>query len=420
MFTFVHAADIHLDSPFLGLESYDGAPVDAIRGATRRAFENLVQLALDEPVAFVLIAGDLYDGDWRDYNTGLFLTSQLARLREANIPVIVIAGNHDAKNKMTKTLRLPNNTVLLSSKEPETKLLEDLGVAIHGQSYPTAAVMDDLSAKYPAALKDLFNIGLLHTCANGREGHERYSPCEVEQLVRRGYNYWALGHIHKREELSTKPPIIFSGNTQGRHAGEGERGPKGCMLVTVDDRGCARADFRALDVVRWEICHVKAQEDDDADAVLNRAEDELQALKQSADGRYLAVRVELTGRCRAHQELGANPHKWTNELRNRAVDMGGIWLEKIKCATAPPGVPRRGTADDALTELLEMFQQLSAGEAGLQQLREQLADLEKKLPPESLEGPDPLRFGDPVWFRELVTETEALLAGRLLDGGPRP
>jgi DNA repair protein SbcD/Mre11 len=109
MLRFIHAADIHLDSPLKGLEQYEGAPVDEIRGATRRALENLVDLAIDREVDFLLIAGDLYDGDWKDHNTGLFFVAQMHRLREADIPVVMISGNHDAANKMTRTLRLPDN-----------------------------------------------------------------------------------------------------------------------------------------------------------------------------------------------------------------------------------------------------------------------------------------------------------------------
>src|SRR5262249_21567667 len=156
MFKFLHAADIHLDSPLQGLERYEGAPLEQIRQATRRALENLVRLALDEQVAFVLIAGDLYHGDWKDYNTGLFLVKQMNRLREANIPVFLIAGNHDAANKMTRTLRLPENVTLLSSEWPETCVLEDIGVAIHGQGFAAAAVTEDLSERYPHAKRGYF------------------------------------------------------------------------------------------------------------------------------------------------------------------------------------------------------------------------------------------------------------------------
>ncbi len=149
MFSFIHAADIHLDSPLHRLDLYEGAPVEAMRSATRRAFENLVRLALEEQVDFVLISGDLYDGDWRDYNTGLYFLSQVSRLQEASIPVYIVAGNHDAASRITKTLRLPEHVHLFPAHGPETYRLPKLDVAIHGQSFPTPAVKQDLSLNYP-------------------------------------------------------------------------------------------------------------------------------------------------------------------------------------------------------------------------------------------------------------------------------
>ena len=128
---FVHAADIHLDSPLRGLERYPDAPVEEARNATRQAFENLVELAIGEDVAFVLLAGDLYDGDWRDYNTGLFFVGQMNRLRRAGIQVHLVSGNHDAASQITKHLRLPDNVVHYDHRRPETYVRGDLGVAIH-------------------------------------------------------------------------------------------------------------------------------------------------------------------------------------------------------------------------------------------------------------------------------------------------
>ena len=242
MFKFLHAADIHLDSPLRGLQRYEGAPVEEIRQASRRALENLVQLAIDQSVAFVLIAGDLYDGDWKDHRTGLYFVSQMVRLREAGIPVIAIAGNHDAANKMTRTLPLPENVRMLDHQRPETFFLEQSGVAIHGQSFATAAVLEDLSAAYPPAVAGMLNIGLLHTCATGREGHQPYAPCTIPGLISKHYDYWALGHAHGHEVLNREPEIIFSGNVQGRHIHE--HGPKGCMLVHVDAQQRLRPELR--------------------------------------------------------------------------------------------------------------------------------------------------------------------------------
>ena len=138
--------------------------MDEIRSATHRAFDNLIELAIDEEVAFVLLEGDLYDGDWKDYNTGLYPVERMGRLREASIRVYIVAGNHDAASQITKHLRLPDNVTLFSTKHPEEVILDALNVAIYGQGYATRAVTDDLSAAYPQGDSRLFNIGLLHTC----------------------------------------------------------------------------------------------------------------------------------------------------------------------------------------------------------------------------------------------------------------
>ena len=336
MFRFLHAADIHLDSPLRGLHRYEGAPQDEIRQASRRALANLVQLALDESVAFVLIAGDLYDGDWKDHRTGLYFVSQMVRLREAGIPVFVIAGNHDAMNRMTRSLPLPENVRMLDHKKAETVKLENLGVAIHGQSFATQAVLDDLSAGYPPAVGGMFNIGVLHTCATGRDGHDNYAPCTVEGLVSKRYDYWALGHVHTRETLHREPDIVFPGNIQGRHIRES--GAKGCMLVEVDTRQKLEATMRPLDVFRWQTCWVDAAGATTKEDLLDRFRQRLAALMIQSDDLPLAVRVEASGPCRAHQDIAARPQQWVNDIRATALDQcgGRVWIEKVRTATTLP------------------------------------------------------------------------------------
>jgi DNA repair exonuclease SbcCD nuclease subunit len=140
MFKFIHAADVHLDSPLRGLSKYESAPVESIRNACRKAFENLVDLAIEEKVAFVLLAGDLYDGDWKDYSTGIFLSHQMGRLGKIGIPVFAVAGNHDAANRMTKALDVPANMKIFSSRKVETIRLDNCSVVIHGRSFGTQHV----------------------------------------------------------------------------------------------------------------------------------------------------------------------------------------------------------------------------------------------------------------------------------------
>jgi DNA repair exonuclease SbcCD nuclease subunit len=152
MTRFLHAADLHIDSPLQGLSRYDGAPVGRIRSATRDAMENLVSLAVEERVDFVILAGDLYDGDRDDYQTAMFLNKQFDRLRKRGIQVFVVRGNHDAKSKITKTLTVPKNVHVFSEKRAETLRLDELGVALHGRSYAHQAVKDDLSEGYRRAV----------------------------------------------------------------------------------------------------------------------------------------------------------------------------------------------------------------------------------------------------------------------------
>ncbi len=168
MFKFIHAADIHLDSPLLGLDQYEGAPVETIRGATRRAFSNLVQLAIRERVDFVILAGDIYDGDWLDYNTGLFFVKEVRELERAGIQVVLIRGNHDAESRITRRLTLPDKVHELPPDGPATFRFESLRVAVHGQSYPHQAETRNLAAGYPPPISGYFNIGVLHTALNGR------------------------------------------------------------------------------------------------------------------------------------------------------------------------------------------------------------------------------------------------------------
>ena len=422
MLKFIHAADIHLDSPLRGLERYEGAPVDEIRQATRRALENLVDLAVEQSVAFVLIAGDLYDGDWRDHHTGLYFVSQMVKLREHGIDVFLIAGNHDAANRMTKTLRMPANVKLLSHRKPQTVRIDGLGVAIHGQSYAKAAEMDDLSLGYPPAVDGLFNIGMLHTSVTGREGHEPYSPCTLDGLRSKQYDYWALGHVHRQEALCDDPPVVFPGNLQGRHIRE--TGPKGCMLVTVDDRGQVRLEPRSLDVLRWEVCRLDASGAETPDELLDRLRSRLAELAARSDGRTLAVRVEIVGPCRCHRQIAAEPRRWTGEVRAAALDVGrgNLWIEKVKLRTSLPiDLDRARATEGPIGELLELTAELKANPEGLPGLLvDDLQKLKKRLPAELTEGPDAVDFDHPDVLREMLEEVEQMLVRQLLSRETAP
>ena len=417
-FKFIVAADIHLDSPMQGLLRYEGAPMDVLRGATRQALANLVCLAIEEKVAFVLLSGDLYDGDWRDYHTGLFLMQQLSRLREAGVKAFVIYGNHDAESRITRSLHLPENVRVLSTKSPETIILEDLGVAIHGQGFAKRDVLENLADQYPDASNGFFNIGMLHTALTGAEGHAPYAPCTLGTLHSKGYEVWALGHVHARKVHSAEPLILFPGNTQGRHARE--TGPKGCTLVSVEDRRVASFEHKDLHVVRWEVIPVDASGHSAAVDVVDAAVAAVKSESGKGSGEGLAARLLIQGACRAHRELLADSEKWTAEIRAAvaAATGEGAWVEKVRLMTVPEAnLSILGSASDPLSDLVRYLNGLSASEELGALLIEDIRTLKEKLPPELFQGEGAISPGSPESLSGLLEEVKGMLLQRVLASG---
>ena len=388
MFRFIHAADIHLDSPLRGLQQYDDAPVDLIRSAPRRALENLVTLAIEHSVDFVIIAGDLFDGAWSDPNTGHAFATQMARLNAEGIPVFMIRGNHDAQNKMGKSTRLPENVVLLSEKKAQTAehpVLKKTGVAIHGRSFAKQSQPDNVVPEYPAAIQGKFNIGILHTSLTGAEGHDTYAPCTINDLVQKQYDYWALGHVHLREICNDDPPIVFSGNIQGRHIRE--TGAKGCYLVTVDDKTKPALEFMPTDVFRWEVCKLDVSSAESLVDILDRFSQQLNKLVVKNDPHPMAIRVELSGKTALHDQLLGSTDRVREEFQARAINdtIDKAWIEKLKVKTSLPKQSTAGDSGERLTdETAREIDTYFAGLAGnvdeLEHWSQSISPLLRKLP----------------------------------------
>lgn len=416
MFRFLHTADIHLDSPLKGLEAHEDAPVEEIRGATRRAFDNLIDLAVEEAVDFVLIAGDLYDGDWKDYNTGLFFAGRMGRLDKAGIRVFIVSGNHDAASQITRTMPLPGNVTLFSPRKPQAVTLDDLGVIIHGQSYSNRAVTDNLASAYPQHVPGYFNIGLLHTSLTGREGHEDYAPCTLDELKSKGYDYWALGHVHRREVVAREPWVVFPGNLQGRHIREA--GAKGASLVTVADGRVTEVEERELDVLRWSVCEVDLSACETTESVYDAVRSTFEEELDKADGRVLAARLILAGKSPVHAQLLDRTALWTEEFRGIAASLGDVWLEKVKFKTS-----RKVSLDEIIGEdtpiasLIESIQKLGLDGESLTELVPDLATLKAKLPAEIYSSDDPFLETSAEKISELRVEVQEILISKLLKHG---
>jgi exonuclease SbcD len=394
-FRFIHTGDIHLDSPLKGLAGQQGAAAERIRTATRTAFESLISRAIDDEVDFIVIAGDLYDGDWRDYQTGLFFVKQMGRLAEAKIPVFLLHGNHDAESQITRKLTLPPNVSVFSARKAETFRIEHLNVT------------DNLVPAYPPPVDGCFNIGVLHTALGGMPGHANYAPCAIEDLVNKGYDYWALAHVHQAAVLHERPHVVFCGNLQGRHVRES--GPKGASLVAVESGQVEEISSLHVDCVRWTHLPVPVGQCNTlADAVDRVREAIEQTVETDAQGRLLACRIELTGQTGLHGELLACADQLLAEARAAALGLGeeAAWIERLIIATATPVTAV--SHKDALGDLQRMIE--SAGsDAELQaRLSADLSDLVRKLPHDVRTDAD-----DPV----LKAAIDGNIAGLIAHGG---
>lgn len=352
---FIHTADLHLDSPLRGLSAYHDAPAERLRTATRDAFQNLVTQAIDEQVDFMVVAGDVYDGDWKDFNTGLFFVRQMGRLRHAGIPVYLLYGNHDADSEMTRGLELPDNVHVFSSRKAETYRIEHKKVALHGRSFKVAATTENLLPSYPEPVAGWLNIGVLHTALEGNAEHAKYAPCSVAELQAKGYQYWALGHVHEHWMLRGDVTIAYSGNLQGRHIRE--LGSRGALLVTAEDGEITEVDRLEVDVLRWHALDVDISTVGDRRGAIRAAGLGLERTLDSTPSHLpLAVRVLFKGRSAAHAELVADEGQLRQEVIAQAValDADRLWIEKVRVASEALDTDQMSSTDDTEGALAEL------------------------------------------------------------------
>ena len=413
-FRFLHTADIHLDSPLRGLDGQEGDIAERIRSAPRQAFENLVEYAIHERVDFVVIAGDLYDGDWKDYRTGLFFVRQMGRLNAEGIPVFLLYGNHDAESRITKALELPPNVRKFGFRKPETFTLDNLGVALHGQSFRERAVTANLVPGYPSPRKGMFNIGVLHTGLGGMDGHDDYAPTSVVELAAKGYEYWALGHIHRRQILHEQPWVVFPGNIQGRHVRE--TGPKGAAVVSVREDE-AEVVWRDFDIVRWETLDVRVGAAESLGEVGEAISSAARPVLEQAGERLLVLRVRLQGRTPLHGRLLGDPEGLLNEARGAVFGLSGDgWVARVDVETRPPTSAETLRARaDAIGDLARLFEQAPQDPELLRQLEEDVGLLARRLKPDAAEAVEdvPLRRALDGDYAALIRDVAPWLLARL-------
>jgi exonuclease SbcD len=351
MFRFIHTADIHLDSPLKSLALRDPQAAECIGGATRRSFEKIIDLCLEEHVNALIIAGDLYDGDLRSMKTAIFLIRQMQRLQEANIRVFLIRGNHDSESSITKYLDFPKNVHVFTGRGGVEEL-EEFRVAIHGVSYAQRHAPESLLRKYRQPVAGFFNIGIMHTSLLGAAGHDAYAPCTVKDLASHGFNYWALGHIHQRCVYQQDPLIVMPGIPQGRDIGESGSGSVTFVEVSdtgikIDERFTAEAEFKRVkidlaDVTEWPEMVEK----------LRRTIKEAQKAIQS---KYLVCRTTLVGKSPLYCHIRRDIDRLREEARDAAKEIGAVFMEGVDNQLQP--WTSRVNLADPVEELRSLMQE---------------------------------------------------------------
>jgi len=379
MFTFLHAADLHLGSPFQGLSLRDPRMAERFGAASREAFEELVGRALEEKVAFAIFAGDIFDGDWRDASAALFFNRQIARLTRANIRVYLLKGNHDAESVVTKSLSLPDLAYEFPARKPKTFVIEDLRVALHGRSFGERAETGNFVPDYPEAKAGWLNIGVLHSSLDGRPGHAAYAPCALADLRAKNYDYWALGHVHAHEVVCRDPFVVYPGNLQGRSIRE--CGEKGAVLVDVEDLRIKAVRRLPADRARFVEILIDASGLETTEALRRAITARAEAEIARAGGRYLAARLRLQGESALHARLAADPSDWRVEVENALRHAGEtIELEKLLIETRAPKTAARRDSELDFAALLD---EVLADPSFAAQAREAIAAIEQKMPSKS-------------------------------------
>lgn len=328
-FKFVHTADIHLDSPLKSLALRDAGLAELVGNATRTTLSRIVDLCISESVQALVIAGDLYDGSQTSMKTARFLAQEMERLAAADIPAFLIRGNHDASSKISRELVLPD-TVKVFAGRAEVVETEWNGhaVAVHGISFRLPHAPESLLNNFPPPVSGAFNIGLLHTSLDGASGHDPYAPCSLADLQKTGFDYWALGHIHKRAVYPGPTHVVMPGIPQGRDIGEA--GAKSVTLVCVDDAGDVRLETKEVAVAQFERLAIECTGITDWVDLVAALKQGLRAARQAHDGENLIVRPMFVGQSPLAWRTNRDADLLRNEAQNFAEQIGTLWIDKIE------------------------------------------------------------------------------------------
>ena len=370
----LHTADLHLDSPLQTLALRNVELQTRVRTASRKALERMVTYCIEEGVAALLISGDLYDRAERSVKTAVFLTIQMERLNEKGILVFYIKGNHDAENPITGEIPLPGNVHVFGGRGGK-KQVPETDIWIHGVSFRDRQAPESLVPKLQSPEPTAINIAMLHTSLTGASGHDDYAPCALADLTSAGFDYWALGHIHKRQVYSQAPWVVMPGIPQGRHIGEA--GPKSATLLNIENGAIHIKEVRTSTIeFRGSNCDVNniVDERDLRQAMTRLLDEEMGATTSD----YAILRVSLSGTTPLAWQIRRDRDYWQSLFEASAAETGRVWIEKLDLDLVTP------TADGGVTgpvgELQDMMTRIATEEGFLTAARLEIEQMMSLLP----------------------------------------
>ncbi|EBH4185346.1 exonuclease SbcCD subunit D [Listeria monocytogenes] len=322
---FLHMADLHLDSPFIGLSTLPQPLFSAIQESTFQSLERITTVAIKEAVDFVLIAGDIYDSEDQSVRAQARFSKEMKRLEVANIPVFMIHGNHDFIEKHKEKLTLPSNVHVFSEQVEvmSHKTATGVSVNIYGFSYNERHIRSSRVDKYKIQGNADFHIALLHGSeVSSSEEHDLYAPFRVQEISKIGFDYWALGHIHKRQLLAESPSIYYPGNIQGRN--RKESGEKGASIITLSEASTT-IDFIGTSPIIWEEAVITLPENSEINAFYRETTKLLESYQGRSHSYFLHIIVKMENK----QKIDTND--WLQMLQEEVeiTDNTFVWIHKL-------------------------------------------------------------------------------------------
>ncbi len=410
---FIHAADLHLDAPFGGIDAQDTRVRDALASSTYRALDALVAACIERGAEFLVVSGDVYNQAERRVRSQLAFAKAAATLEHAGIPVFVVHGNHDPSSGWSAGISMPANVHVFADDRVERIAFERDGetvCALYGRSYRRAAETTNLAKGFKREIGDAVAVGVLHTNVGGRPGYDDYAPCTLDDLRTCGMDYWALGHVHKPEVLSQSPYAVYAGCPQGLDPTQS--GARGCYEVTIDG-GVVDAEFISLAAVVWHPAAVDLSSatrlDDVRDAIAAAVDAALAAAEAP-----VVVRLDLTGRSDVHASLQTTGAlaALVDDAREEALGLEPwVWIDRVRDRTRPAiDLDSLRTAEDFTGDVIRLADDLlgnaSDGAAFIDEVAAALLD----------------RVGDPTLApdaADILARARDLALDRLLDGDAR-